>query len=215
LLDREAPGLVHLALSPSLQHTPLAALSRPIAGTRKNTLIITLPGSVKAVREILATLFTQDIVGHALELIKGGTGSNRHAKLADSLGQPEHSHHQHHHQHHHHSTHSHQIPKPKSNDPSAPGKCQSEISDRLGVKNTYFILVVSARSRHSPYPLISFEGAIELIDQNIKPLEIHKIAVCIFLILSRLIISLKAYRSILIFVIIFSLRTFMLPKMSL
>jgi len=208
LLDREAPGLVHLALSSSLQHTPLAALSRPIAGTRKNTLIITLPGSVKAVREILATLFTQDVIGHALELIKGGNGNNRHAKLAGSLGQPEHGHHQHH----HHSTHSHQIPKPRSNDPSAPGKCQFEISDRLGVEN---ILVVSARNRHSPYPLISFEDAIELIDQNIKPLEIHKIAVCILLILSQLIISLKAYRSILIFVTIFSLRTFMPPEMSL
>jgi len=130
---------------------------------------------VKAVREILATLFTQDVIGHALELIKGGNGNNRHAKLADSLGQPEHGHHQHH----HHSTHSHQIPKPRSNDPSAPGKCQFEISHRLGVEN---ILVVSARNRHSPYPLISFEDAIELIDQNIKPLEIHKIAVCILLV---------------------------------
>lgn len=128
MLDREAPGLVHLALSSSLRHTPLAALSRPIAGTRKNTLIITLPGSVKAVREILATLFAQDVIGHALELIRGGTGNSRHTKLADSLGQavwPEHGHH------HHHGTHSHEIPKPRSNDPSAPGKCQSEIPDKL------------------------------------------------------------------------------------
>lgn len=140
LLDREAPGLVHLVLSSSLQHTPLAALSRPIAGTRKNTLIVTLPGSVKAVKEILVALFAQDVIGHALELIKGGTGSNRHTQLADSIGQavwPEHGCHQHHHQHHHHSTHSHQIPKPRSNDPSAPGKCQSGISGRLGVENTY------------------------------------------------------------------------------
>jgi len=123
LLDREAPGLVHLALSSSLQHTRLAALSRPIAGTRKNTLIITLPGSVKAVREILATLFAQDVIDHALELIGGDTGSNRHTKLAESAGQQASSEHDCH-QHHHHNAHDHghQIPKPRSSDPSASGK---------------------------------------------------------------------------------------------
>ena len=49
LLDREAPGLVHLLLSRSLGHTALAALSRPVAGTIGNTLVVTLPGSSKAV----------------------------------------------------------------------------------------------------------------------------------------------------------------------
>ncbi|KAJ3568822.1 hypothetical protein NP233_g5466 [Leucocoprinus birnbaumii] len=161
LLDREAPGLVHLALSSSLQHTPLAALSRPIAGTRKNTLIITLPGSVKAVKEVLTALFTQDVVGHALELIKGGTGSDRHNALAKSTVRKDPSagaHHDHHHHHHHHH-HDHQIPKPRtkaSNDPSAP---------------------VSSRSRESPYPLISFEAAIQLINQSIKTLETHVVPV--------------------------------------
>lgn len=157
LLDREAPGLVHLALSSSLQHTRLAALSRPIAGTRKNTLIITLPGSVKAVREILATLFAQDVIDHALELIRGDTRSNRHTKLAESAGQQASSEHDCH-QHHHHNAHDHghQIPKPRSSDPSAS---------------------VSTRNRHSPYPLISFEVAMQLIDHNIQPLETHKVAV--------------------------------------
>ncbi|XP_006456684.1 hypothetical protein AGABI2DRAFT_211731 [Agaricus bisporus var. bisporus H97] len=84
LLDREAPGLVHLLLSASLQHTPLGALSRPVAGTCKNTLIITLPGSPKAVKETLAALFNQGLINHALELVRGGTGENRHILLSVS-----------------------------------------------------------------------------------------------------------------------------------
>ncbi|KIK05928.1 hypothetical protein K443DRAFT_3486 [Laccaria amethystina LaAM-08-1] len=55
-LNRPAPGLVHLLLSPSLQHTPLAALSRSVAGIIKSTLITTLPGSVKAVKSNMDAL---------------------------------------------------------------------------------------------------------------------------------------------------------------
>ncbi|KAF9450155.1 hypothetical protein P691DRAFT_774137 [Macrolepiota fuliginosa MF-IS2] len=163
LLDREASGIVHLLLSTSLQHTPLAALSRPIAGTRKKTLITTLPGSVKAVKENLEALFSRGVVNHALDLIKGGTGKEVHAALASSTGQQaqqqaRHEHSRHHHHHHHHD-HGHQIPKPRttlSHDPSAP---------------------VSTRHRHSPYPLISFEAAIQLVEQNIQtlPTQTHPV----------------------------------------
>lgn len=131
LLDREASGLVHLLLSVSLQHTPLAALSRPVAGTRKNTLIVTLPGSVKAVKENLEALFTRNIINHALDLVRGGTGKAVHATLAKSTSQTVQqasSVHGHHHHHHHH--HGHQVPKPKttvSNDPSAPSKFSSGL----------------------------------------------------------------------------------------
>merc|ERR1712130_824685 len=49
ILDREASGLVFAMMHSSLQHTPMAILSRPVAGTRKNSIIITLPGNPKAV----------------------------------------------------------------------------------------------------------------------------------------------------------------------
>ncbi|QRW01631.1 molybdopterin-binding domain protein [Ceratobasidium sp. AG-Ba] len=52
LLERPASGLVHLIMAESLKHTPLAALSRPVAGTIRNTLVVTLPGSPKAVKRI-------------------------------------------------------------------------------------------------------------------------------------------------------------------
>ncbi|RXW17242.1 hypothetical protein EST38_g8610 [Candolleomyces aberdarensis] len=68
LITRQAPGLVHLLISASLKHTPLAALSRPVAGTVGNTLITTLPGSVKAVKENLDALFTAGVIEHAVDL---------------------------------------------------------------------------------------------------------------------------------------------------
>ncbi|KAG6856985.1 hypothetical protein H0H87_011079 [Tephrocybe sp. NHM501043] len=78
LLDREASGLVHLLLSASLKHTPLAALSRPIAGTIGKTLVVTLPGSVKAVKENMEALLNAGLAEHAVELIRGGAVSSRH-----------------------------------------------------------------------------------------------------------------------------------------
>ncbi|CAN0434233.1 unnamed protein product, partial [Hapterophycus canaliculatus] len=56
LLHREAPGVVHAIFQGGLKYTPLAVLSRPVAGTRNNTLVVTLPGSVKAVKENLGSL---------------------------------------------------------------------------------------------------------------------------------------------------------------
>jgi gephyrin len=44
LLHREAPAVAQALISEGLKHTPLAVLSRPVVGTRHNTLICTLPG---------------------------------------------------------------------------------------------------------------------------------------------------------------------------
>lgn len=54
LLHKEAPGLVHGMLASSLQVTPFAMMSRPVAGVLRNgTVIITLPGSPKGAKENL------------------------------------------------------------------------------------------------------------------------------------------------------------------
>ncbi|KAG6900425.1 hypothetical protein C0993_010813 [Termitomyces sp. T159_Od127] len=82
LLEREASGLVHLLLSASLKYTPLAALSRPIAGTIGTTLVVTLPGSVKAVKENMDALLNAGLVEHAIDLARGGTGKQVHDQLA-------------------------------------------------------------------------------------------------------------------------------------
>src|SRR5262249_27440586 len=53
VLDYEVPGLAELMRSVSFQKTPMAALSRAVAGVRGRTLIINLPGSPKGVQECL------------------------------------------------------------------------------------------------------------------------------------------------------------------
>ena len=71
VIDREAQGIAELMRAAGLAHTPMAALSRGLAGLAERTLIINLPGSEKAVRENLAAI--EPILPHALQLIRGQT----------------------------------------------------------------------------------------------------------------------------------------------
>jgi molybdenum cofactor synthesis domain-containing protein len=50
-IDREAPGIAEAMRGGSFKITPHAMLSRAVAGIRKKTLIINLPGSPKAALE--------------------------------------------------------------------------------------------------------------------------------------------------------------------
>ena len=72
VIEREAPGLATLMLQAGLAHTPNAALSRAVVGSRGGTLIVNLPGSPKAVAEGLGAVL--DVVPHAIELLAGATG---------------------------------------------------------------------------------------------------------------------------------------------
>jgi len=52
VIEREMPGLAELVrLEGYRKHTPFAVLSRAVAGIRKKTLIVNLPGNPQAVRE--------------------------------------------------------------------------------------------------------------------------------------------------------------------
>jgi molybdenum cofactor synthesis domain-containing protein len=68
ILDKEVPGLAETMRARTLQFTPMAMLSRSVAGIRGNTLIITLPGSPKGVRECLEVV--KAVLPHALELLR-------------------------------------------------------------------------------------------------------------------------------------------------
>ena len=68
IIDREVPGLAETMRAETLKFTPMAMLSRSVAGIRGHTLIITLPGSPKAVRETLDVV--KPVLPHALELLK-------------------------------------------------------------------------------------------------------------------------------------------------
>ncbi len=73
VLDKEVPGLAEAMRANTLQFTPMAMLSRSVAGIRGNTLIITLPGSPKGVLECLEVV--KPVLPHALELLKQETVS--------------------------------------------------------------------------------------------------------------------------------------------
>lgn len=72
VIDREVPGLAEAMRSESLKKTNRAMLSRAVAGVRRRTLIVNLPGSVKAVRECLEVILP--VLPHGLEILTGRGG---------------------------------------------------------------------------------------------------------------------------------------------
>jgi molybdopterin adenylyltransferase len=69
VIEKTTPGISEAIRYNSLQITPRAMLSRAISGIRKNTLIINLPGSPKAVRESLEFIIPS--IAHGLDILKG------------------------------------------------------------------------------------------------------------------------------------------------
>lgn len=70
ILDREIPAIPQAMLFFSLRITSRAMLSRAVAGVRKHSLILNLPGSEKAARENLGAIV--DTLDHALKMLGGG-----------------------------------------------------------------------------------------------------------------------------------------------
>lgn len=70
VVERVIPGLGELMRMKSLEKTPMASLSRAVAGIRKQVLIINLPGSPKGAIENLEAVWP--VLGHAVEKIRGG-----------------------------------------------------------------------------------------------------------------------------------------------
>lgn len=99
-MEKTAPGIVHAMLSSSFQVTPYAAMARPIAGVRGETLIIAVPGSPKAAKENLQAVIK--LLPHACDLTCGGNSRAMHAErnVAESgkgvMNDSERIHHHHH-----------------------------------------------------------------------------------------------------------------------
>jgi len=76
VIEREAPGLAEAMRRETARITPHAMLSRAMAGIRKSTLIVNLPGSAKAVSENLEAILPA--LPHGIEILKGIHGANEH-----------------------------------------------------------------------------------------------------------------------------------------
>jgi molybdenum cofactor biosynthesis protein MoaC len=70
VIERAAPGISEWLRAYGRERTPRAILSNAVAGVRGRTLIITLPGSPRGVRESLTAL--SPTLAHAIQMLRGG-----------------------------------------------------------------------------------------------------------------------------------------------
>lgn len=69
VIDKEVPGMAEAMRREGAALTPHAMISRAVVGIRRNSLIVNLPGSPRAVRENLIVLLPA--LTHAIEKIRG------------------------------------------------------------------------------------------------------------------------------------------------
>lgn len=71
VVEKYVPGIAEAIRQKSLEITEKAMLSRAVSGIRKNSLIINLPGSPKAVKEALEVVIP--VLPHAVEVLSENT----------------------------------------------------------------------------------------------------------------------------------------------
>jgi gephyrin len=143
-------------------------MSRPVAGVRGKSLILTLPGSPKGAKENLQAVLK--LLPHACLQAAGGDSRAMHAggvkKLEAEAGLSAqdkasfkalqhhptgHHHHDHNHHGHHGNDHGHKIPKAHTNPEERPPRSNDPT------------LGATRRHRSSPYPMLSVADAVSMI----------------------------------------------------
>lgn len=74
VIERQAPGISEAMRMESMRITPKGCLSRGVSGIRKETLIINLPGSEKAVRESIAVVLPA--LSHGVDMLRSAGSAN-------------------------------------------------------------------------------------------------------------------------------------------
>ncbi len=78
IIEKELPGLGELMRADTLKKSPMAALSRATAGSRRKTLIVNFPGSPKGAQECLEAV--ADVLEHGVAMIHGGGHEHHHGR---------------------------------------------------------------------------------------------------------------------------------------
>ena len=73
VVEREIPGIAEAMRAHGAKHKSLAYLSRALAGVRRNTVVVNLPGSPAGARQSLEAV--KDILGHAVDQVRGSKGA--------------------------------------------------------------------------------------------------------------------------------------------
>ena len=71
ILDREIPGIAEWIRARGMEQTKLSVLSRGLAGQRKKSLIVNLPGSPRGALFSLQAI--EHLVPHVVDLLQGNT----------------------------------------------------------------------------------------------------------------------------------------------
>jgi len=137
VIERPAQGLTLRMLSESLKVTPMAMLTRGACGIRKGTVIINLPGSLKASQECFQ--FVLPALPHAIEVLRG---SPNVAVTHASMENPAHS----------------------SGVPS--GGTQHNCPHKSHGRIVRDLSKVAERDRHSPFPLVPMDKALSMVMDN-------------------------------------------------
>lgn len=72
VIEREVPGLAEAMRAESLRYTPMAMLSRAVAGTAGGSLIINFPGSPKAIAQLFPVV--EPVLKHAVATLHRENG---------------------------------------------------------------------------------------------------------------------------------------------
>ncbi|KAK7982121.1 gephyrin [Apiospora saccharicola] len=185
LLHKQAPGIVHGMLAASLSVTPFAMMSRPVAGVRNKSVIITLPGSPKGAKEnlqaVLKTLHhaclqaagqdSRSLHAGGLKKLEADAGfsptmsgaAGGHSRSSHGGSSTSHSHaHSHSHSHGGHG-HAHGHGHGALVRHTAPSANPMSNDPALGP---------SRRNRESPYPMLAVDEALGQIKENTPAPEI-------------------------------------------
>jgi gephyrin len=154
-------------LAASFSITPYAAMARPVAGSRGNSIVIAVPGSPKAAKENVEAVLK--LLPHACDLACGGNSRMMHSErnfaengkgVMDDKKRTHAGHDTTKHEHHH----GHGGVKPRTTEEE-----RVLLSNQLGVKGKKPISLtklVTQRHRSSPYPMLSVPDATDKILAN-------------------------------------------------